>query len=82
MNEIVDQLATLVGGNSQSTGAKKTSERTSHKQHRLGKSDHVFHHVASGTSKRAERKVPVGSTAEKMIPLDDDGSDDFKEFNS
>ena len=82
MNEIVDQLAALVGGTGRGAGATKTSEHKPKTKRRFGKSDHVFHQVAGGTVKRPETKVSVGSTAEKMIPLDDDGGDDFKEFNS
>ena len=70
------------GGNARSTSVEKGNQPKSHGQHRFGKSDHVFHHVANGLGKRAERKVPVGSTAGKAIPLDDDGSDGFKELNS
>jgi hypothetical protein len=42
----------------------------------------VFHHVANGPTRRVETKVAASAAAEKAIPLDDDGSDDFKEFNS
>jgi len=82
MNEIVDQLAALVGGTGRDAGATKTSEHKPKTKRRFGKSDQVFHQVAGGTVKRAETKVSVGSTAEKMIPLDDEGSEDFREFNS
>ena len=81
MNEIVGQLAALVGGNAQSTSVEKTARPKSRGQHQLGKSDRVFHHVANGPSKRVKTKVAARSTAAKMIPLDDDGGDDFKEFN-
>ncbi len=82
MNEVVGQLSALVGGAGRDTGAKQPASSTPGKRSRLGKSDHVFHHVADGLSRKAETKVAVGSTAEKMIPLDDDGSDDLREFNS
>lgn len=49
---------------------------------RFGKSDHLFHHVVNGPDRRVETKVPVRSTAQKVIPLDDDSDNDFKEFNS
>jgi methyl-accepting chemotaxis protein len=82
MNDIVGQLAALVGGNTSKTSTGKTTEPKSQKQHLLGKSDQVFHHVANGPTRRVETKVAASAAAEKAIPLDDDGSDDFKEFNS
>ena len=81
MNEIVDQLATLVGGTGRGAGGHKTSERKPQTKRRFGKSDHVFHQVAGGAIKKVKAKVAVGSTAEKVIPLDDEGSEGFKEFN-
>ncbi len=82
MNSIVDELATLVGGSSRSTTVRKTVADRPSKQHQLGRSDHVFHHVANGGSQRTKTKVAVKATAEKMIPLNDDDCEDLKEFNS
>ena len=82
MSDIVGQLAALVGGNAQSISLDKTTKSKSHGQRQLSKSDHVFHHVAGGPSKRAETKVAVRSTAEEKIPLDDDGCEDLKAFNN
>ncbi len=82
MNDIVGQLAALVGGNSQSTNTTKIARPKSNKRNKLGKSDHVFHHVANGPTSKPEQKAAAPLAAEKTIPFDDNGGNDFKEFNS
>jgi hypothetical protein len=49
------------------------------KQHRLEKSDKVFHKIAKGSDKK---ELVAQHAAEKAIPLDEDGDTDLKEFNS
>ncbi len=82
MNGIVGELATLVGGSTQNANVGRTASARPSKQHQLGRSDHVFHHVANGGSQRTKTKVTAKATAEKMIPLNDDDCDDLREFNS
>ena len=87
MNQIVGELVAMVGGNAskkstfqQSTSrstAQKTHELVS-KHHGLSKSDHVFHSIAGGTTQKATARV----AAEKTIPMNENSSDDLKEFNS
>jgi hypothetical protein len=94
MNEVVNNLAMLVGGNN-ATNQKKTSRKgrgfhlkgarkahsTAGEHHGLGASDHAFHHIANGGSSKAEKRVAAPVSAKKAIPLEDDDND-FKEFNS
>ncbi|MHC4639607.1 MAG: methyl-accepting chemotaxis protein [Planctomycetota bacterium] len=87
MDQIVQELATMVGGASEKrTGsstrnvANKTQEQVSNR-HDLSKSDHVFHNIADGMAKKAKTKV--AAKVEKAIPMNDDNSnDDLREFNS
>ena len=64
------------------TGGGTIDQTQPHTKSRFGKSDQVFHQVAGGQVKRPDTKVPVASTAEKTIPLDDEAGDGFQEFNS
>ncbi len=71
MNDIVAQLAAIVGGkNARNTGASQPEPR------RLSKSDHTFHQIAAGKREHSES----APKAEKAIPLDSD-NDDFAQFN-
>jgi methyl-accepting chemotaxis protein len=72
MNEVVVQLAVLVGGSA--TAAK--SGKTTQPKTQLSHSDQTFHQIAGGTTNRVTAKV----AAAKAIPLDDDSG--FDEFNS
>jgi methyl-accepting chemotaxis protein len=82
MNGIVGELAALVGGSTGNTTVASAARARPSEQHQLGRSDHVFHHVAGGGNQRAKTKVAARATAEKMIPLSDDDCDDLREFNS
>lgn len=75
-------LKVLNSSQSDGYSQEEATERKSCEQRRFGKPDYVFHHVANGPTCREEAKVALRSTAEKAIPLDDDGNDDFKEFNN
>ncbi|MBN2314539.1 MAG: hypothetical protein JXM79_11460 [Sedimentisphaerales bacterium] len=81
MNDIVAQLAALVGGKSANLGVEQTGAKPQRRR-QLSKSDQVFHRVAEG-SKSAPTKKAVAKTtvAEKMIPLDDD-QEGFEQFNN
>ena len=79
MNEMVGELAALVGG-----AARNTTGRThSSKQGRaLRPSDHVYHHIAgTGKVKKAPAATakPSRASAHHSIPLDDDGFNQFNE---
>jgi hypothetical protein len=60
----------------------RTTESKPQRRGRLSKSDQVFHHVAEGSSRTPKRKVVArATTAEKVIPFDDD-EDGFEQFNN
>ena len=86
MNTIVAELSSLVGGNTTSTSSSATrSRQQDHKstEKTLSQSDHAFHHIADNRTARPQHQVTTRTTSvEKAIPMDDTGSDDFKEFNS
>jgi hypothetical protein len=84
MNEVVVQLAVLVGGSA--TAAK--SGKTTQPRTQLSHSDHAFHQIAGGTTNKAATNATAKATtnaaakkaaAAKAIPLDD--SESFDEFN-
>jgi methyl-accepting chemotaxis protein len=81
MNDVVAQLAMLVGSSTTNTGVGITTGSRPQIRGRLGKSDQVFHNVAAGSTSAPERKVVAKATAERMIPLDDD-QDGLEKFNS
>ncbi len=79
MNEMVGELAALVGG-----AARNTTDRTrsSKRGRALRPSDHVYHHIAgTGKLKKAPAAIakPNRASAHHSIPLDDDGFDQFNE---
>ncbi len=96
MNQIVNELIAMVGGNAakKSTFQQSTSRSTAQKTHELvtkhhaqalSKSDNVFHNIAGGTGHKTETKVAAATKAkaEKAIPMSEgNSSDDLKEFNS
>ena len=83
MNSIVSELVAMVGGSSSgrsSSNRKRAGSRSKSTEQNLHRSDHAFHQIANGTTKKPEAKAK----AEKAIPLVDatsEGKDDFKEFN-
>ena len=95
MNQIVQELVAMVGGSAAKrstsgtksfghSAASKTHELVA-EHHGLSNSDRAFHKIAGGkaASTRTDNKVTAKSvSAEKAIPLDENSSDDFKEFNS
>ena len=72
MNEVVNELATMVGGTNQSSNAGRSS--TAAASRKLSTSDHVFHHIAKKPAIAATAKME----AAKAIPLDDN----FDDFNN
>jgi methyl-accepting chemotaxis protein len=80
MNDIVAQLAALVGGKSANMSVGQTGAKPQRRR-QLSQSDQVFHHVAEGSKSVPERKVVAKTTAEKVIPLDDD-QDGIEQFNN
>ena len=81
MNQVVAELAALVGGSSGGNGQAATSGNrgrkhlninVSHLDKGHSPSDHAFHQIAEGK----------GKAAEKMIPLHADADGDFDEFNA
>jgi methyl-accepting chemotaxis protein len=74
MNQIVGELVALVGGAaSRNTSSKQP--RQSAKSHELSHTDHVFHHIAEGTVKKAAKAAGA-----KAIPLGEDK--ELGQFNS
>jgi len=74
---------TLVHNSRYSSGVAHNSAAAKH--HGLGKSDHVFHHVANSSAKKAKAPMAHAAVAaKKTIPLDGEtgSTDDFSEFNS
>ncbi len=86
MQQIVDELTTLVGGSK----VNKNNNQKSSVQRRLNVSDHAFHQItgATGNTKSISHKKGTPKTLTKKagmskdIPLDDDRSNDFDEFNT
>jgi len=82
MNQIVDELATLVGGRGaqrQSQGQTAPAKRTPAAQG-LGRSDHTFHQISQGQGGAAQApQQKVTAQASQTIPLDDG---DLGDFNS
>ncbi len=79
MNDMVNELAALVGG-----AARATTERarTAKPGRALRPSDQVYHHIAGSTKPKkapAHTAKPSRTSAERSIPLDDDGFDRFNE---
>ncbi len=77
MNQIVDELAALVGGSASretttrsttghSTTAQKTHELLS-KNHGLSTSDNAFHQIANGSKKKAKTKATAKAAAAKAV---------------
>jgi methyl-accepting chemotaxis protein len=77
MNRIVTDLVSLVGGAARSVETKKTARRT--KEPRLQQSDHVFHSIAEGKT-RKKTKPSAAPAKEKAIPLSDD--EEMGHFNT
>ena len=67
MNEVVEQLASMVGG----SNSTSTTRRTTRSSQSLNHSDQAFHQIAGGKSN------PAKTEAAKAIPLDDK----FDDFN-
>jgi methyl-accepting chemotaxis protein len=80
LNDIVAQLAALVGGTSSNMSVERSGAKLRGRG-RFGKSDQVFHRVAEGSTGASKSHVAVRATAEEMIPLDDD-QDGFDRFNN
>ncbi|MBN1765128.1 MAG: MCP four helix bundle domain-containing protein [Sedimentisphaerales bacterium] len=84
MNNIVGELAAMVGGTiSRQTGSKVNNHPSPYSRDLSG-GDHVYHHIAGGKGS-VQRKTPSPHpvtpsrrTAESSLPLD---SDDFDEFS-
>ncbi len=79
MNDMVNELAALVGG-----AARATTERARTAKHgrALRPSDQVYHHIAGSTKPKkapAHTTKPSRTSAERSIPLDDDGFNRFNE---
>jgi uncharacterized phage infection (PIP) family protein YhgE len=77
MNDIVAELVALAGGANSRGTAKTPRHRT--KSRDLSQTDHMYHHIAEGTSK-SRHAVTTRSAAEKTIPLGND--DELDHFNS
>jgi len=80
MNEMVNELAALVGG----AACKGTAApaRSARRRPALNPSDQVYHHIAKAKPEReavTKPAKPVPASAKQSIPLDDDG---FEHFNS
>ena len=77
MNEVVEQLASMVGGSNNASTTRRTN-RSSSKS--MDHSDHAFHQIAGGKSNKTATNV-AKATAAKAIPLGDDdgGFDDFND---
>ena len=84
MNEVVAQLSIMVGGSTDSTTTKKATHVLSNSSRQLSQSDHVYHKIAGGpTKKTTADKATVKSKTAKAIPLDDDNVDNgFNDFNA
>jgi methyl-accepting chemotaxis protein len=85
MNQIVQDLVNLVGGNKKAGSQNAPAvHKTVHKH--LTTFDHALHHTASTPAKKVEKKVTTAqkTAAAKAIPLDDHNvkTDDFNSFNS
>ena len=80
MNNIVAELAALVGGSSTKTGFQSSSSRSSSVEHGLSTSDHTFHNIAGGSRNTVSKQPVTRTIAENAIPLDN--SDGFNNFNS
>ena len=78
MNDVVAQLASMVGGSNNAATTGRTTTRSSSKT-QLNHSDHAFHQIAGGSTGKVANRATAKATAAKAIPLDDDGS--FDEFN-
>ncbi|MHC5061070.1 MAG: methyl-accepting chemotaxis protein, partial [Planctomycetota bacterium] len=84
MNNVVDELAALVGGSTAQTignnwQGKRSKSKKSSIESELGSSHHVFHQIANGPGSKSE-KSPAKVGSQHAIPLDDD-NDQLKEFN-
>jgi methyl-accepting chemotaxis protein len=81
INQVIDQLVTLVNG--VSTRRTATGPDAAHKNRKenhpakLTHLDHTFHQVASGTGPKEYSDRKTKSTASRQIPLDDDELRDF-----
>ncbi|MCE5340716.1 MAG: methyl-accepting chemotaxis protein [Planctomycetaceae bacterium] len=86
MNQIVQELVNLVGGNNNKSEARQAPVVHKTAQKHLTTFDHAIHHVASGTAKKVEKRATTAqkAAAARAIPLDDHNikTDDFKDFNS
>jgi methyl-accepting chemotaxis protein len=82
MNQIVQELVNLVGGNNNKSEARQAPVVHKTAQKHLTTFDHAIHHIAGSTDKKFEKKIPAVSKAKavKTIPLDN--HDELKEFNS
>ncbi len=86
MKHVVDQLVTLVGTSKAGGNNKKISSV----KNRLNVSDHAFHQITDDIDYKKSVSVKNGISKtltknvdkRKNIPLDDDESNDFDEFNT
>jgi methyl-accepting chemotaxis protein len=80
MNQAVQELVALVGGTSGQANGSKTVNlprtATSQRSRGLNVTDHAFHQIAKPTAKR-EKVLAAQACAEQVIPLDNEGFDDF-----
>ncbi len=77
MNEIVGELIALVGGATRTTAPQQQRHNTSGRK--LSQTDRMYHSIAGGKPKKAQ-KPSARSSVEKAIPLGDD--DELDHFNS
>jgi len=77
MNDIVGELIALAGGANKGATSKTSRQRT--KNRPLSHPDHMYHHIAEGTSRKSPAPA-VTPAAESMIPLADD--DELDHFNT
>ena len=73
MNEIVGELVALAGGATRHQGSNQG--RQPRQGRKLAHSDHVFHHIAEGTTKHVPAAKSANAAAAKAIPL---GGEDEK----
>ena len=80
MNQVVEELAAMVGGTASATGGSKScwgEEKSTKKM--LNTGDNTFHQIAGGTS-RTPRKIRA--TVEKTIAFDNANEGNIDGFNS
>ncbi len=78
MNQVVNELRSLVGG-ATNTGSASTPRTTTTARPTLAASDHAFHQIATNTDS-APARTEAKTTPQQVIPLSD--SESFDDFNS